>query len=694
METFQTNWDALCASLLHLLKTRESQEETMVQSFGALNEASDKWETFLILADSNLRSLDVIRQLQFEMRALLATLKAMALSGATNVKTTLKKCGIDPPGSENLQKILLGFQEDWNFHPPLETAIQDIVDTWITACGQDEPLVARKLTLAGLQPIPFDSEALDLTESARSLLIEGMPLAIDRQNVVCAGEKIPTADFIDSKDDLSGCISKIIESQKTYDDKHGEILSQLEGLCREKNRLDAQARGFSPQDKKAPITQQHNLAVVNFQIDLLRRMALTLEINEARNHSRLIQCGALLWALGGETAAAAHAGWFEALNALESQLRTKITRENQNRKDLFFAISALNADLDNLENGHAIPQIDQSIALRDRLAENQIKLETSEAQLNRLHKIKNRVRKLKTCITASDKTGAERKTKSAPLHVRFSFGKTGAKTGWPLKAYGLAACPGGGLIAADYEFHQVCVFDADGTLRLRFGGWGNAPGAFKYPIAVAADSQGCIHVADEKNRRIQKFTAAGEFLLAYGDTGADEARLGPIFCLAIDGDRVWVPDPTHNRIHIYDTQGKPVRNLTPESGDPEAALRPASVCAMDAGRHCIGDASDHALRLYGSDGVLIAGLKKEDAGCGEIYALAFHPDHGLFAADYWGGKILHLDAGLHLFAVWDNGGRRSGQWGRVSGLAIAGGRLFVSDCDNARIQAFDLEKLQ
>ncbi len=683
LSAIEENWQSLCHSLLGLLETKETQEETMVQAFSALQNAGDKWERFLILANSNQRVLDVIRQLHFEMRAVLATLKAVAQAhpGDAPVGDTLRRCLVDPPAMENLQKILLGFQEDWNFHPPLETQINDSLDAWIRGFASAAEPVPRKVKSAELEPVPFNSEALDLAETARALLIEGMPLTVGTASVVCGLERISLPDAGEAKNELLRQVLRFFEEQAIYNEKHSGILQQLEQLYREKNRIDAQARSFNPQDKKAPVTQQHNLAVVNFQIGLLRRMALTLEINEARSHSRLIQSGALLLA-SGEEGGTANAEWIAALDDLQSKLETQTTQASETRKRQRLAISRIDGDLRSLDENQDVPDIDRSMQLRDALAEQQIAVETSEVRLNRFLKIRNRLRKLHDAIAA------QKPRRPLELTLRLSCDKTGAQSGRPLAPYGLAPCPGGGWIAADYEFHQVCVFNADASLRLRFGGWGNAPGAFRYPIAVTTDSQGCIHVADEKNTRIQKFTAQGEFLLSYGDTGAPDEKLGPVFWLAADGqDRIWVPDPSRDRVRVFDSNGKPVRDIV--SGEMQ---QPASVCFLGDGRYCIGDGSQDALKLFGPDGRLIQSLKKDAAGCGEIYALAFHPGHGLFAADYWGQRILHLDENLLLLSVFENGGRRRGEWGKVSGIAIIEDRLFVGDCDNHRIQAFDLKK--
>src|SRR5512138_2643530 len=51
------------------------------------------------------------------------------------------------------------------------------------------------------------------------------------------------------------------------------------------------------------------------------------------------------------------------------------------------------------------------------------------------------------------------------------------------------------------------------------GGPGADRGFFATPKDIAVDKEGNIYVVDTKNNRIQKFNAAGNFILAFGKEG-------------------------------------------------------------------------------------------------------------------------------------------------------------------------------
>jgi hypothetical protein len=209
------------------------------------------------------------------------------------------------------------------------------------------------------------------------------------------------------------------------------------------------------------------------------------------------------------------------------------------------------------------------------------------------------------------------------------------------------------------------------------------------------DRQGSIYVADEKNTRVQKFTGAGEFLLSFGDHESEDQRLGPIFSLSIDReDQVWVADPTHKRIQIYSPNGKKIRSLESQESSGQDLCEPVSIHCLEDGNYLVGDKSSYLLKLFDTNGNFIRGLKKEGLGFGEIYFIAGHPDHGIFATDYWSNRIIYLNAQLDVVSILNNPGQRAGQFGKVGGLAILNDQLIVADFENFRVQVVEFPALK
>lgn len=68
------------------------------------------------------------------------------------------------------------------------------------------------------------------------------------------------------------------------------------------------------------------------------------------------------------------------------------------------------------------------------------------------------------------------------------------------------------FISDGYINSRVAKYDKNGEWIKSWGSYGDQPGQFEVPHAIAADAQGNIYVADRSNRRIQVFDSEGNFL--------------------------------------------------------------------------------------------------------------------------------------------------------------------------------------
>ena len=69
---------------------------------------------------------------------------------------------------------------------------------------------------------------------------------------------------------------------------------------------------------------------------------------------------------------------------------------------------------------------------------------------------------------------------------------------------------------------------------------------------IAVDDIGDVYVADFYNDRIQKFTANGDFLDAFGETGDGDGEFNFVMAVAIAEDgAVYVVDFGNNRIQKW-----------------------------------------------------------------------------------------------------------------------------------------------
>lgn len=104
-----------------------------------------------------------------------------------------------------------------------------------------------------------------------------------------------------------------------------------------------------------------------------------------------------------------------------------------------------------------------------------------------------------------------------PLQV---IGRSGVGPGEFKAPSGVAVLPDGDLVVADFYNQRVQELHSDGTFVRQWGETGKKgyvrSGTFNYPTDVAADARGNIYIVDGYNDRIQVFGLSGQFLRMWG----------------------------------------------------------------------------------------------------------------------------------------------------------------------------------
>jgi sugar lactone lactonase YvrE len=198
------------------------------------------------------------------------------------------------------------------------------------------------------------------------------------------------------------------------------------------------------------------------------------------------------------------------------------------------------------------------------------------------------------------------------------WGRTGKGDGELDFPGGIVVSPNGRVYVADQTNRRVQVFDTQGKLLGKWGEYGTKPGQFGGnssakgrvggPQFVALDEEGNIYTTEGSMCRVQKFTAEGKFLLAWGEDSKKPGGFGGGWlgtslrgavgiCIDDDGN-VWVAS-VNGRVQQFSNTGKYLRGLTDEPGsEPGQFMAPHGVAIDPKGNLYVVDAYNHRIQRF------------------------------------------------------------------------------------------------
>jgi iron(III) transport system ATP-binding protein len=210
------------------------------------------------------------------------------------------------------------------------------------------------------------------------------------------------------------------------------------------------------------------------------------------------------------------------------------------------------------------------------------------------------------------------------------------------KPEGITALADGRIVVCDTHYHRIMFFTPAGQTDLIIGEEGDAPGQFRYPVAIVQAPDSVIYIAEYGgNDRIQAFSTEGEFLRTFATFGTGPGQLQRPAGLAYLDDTLYVADAVNARISAFDPDGTFLHVL---GGQALQLHLPYDVCAT--------------------------------------------PDGLLHVLEYGGGRLTTLRPDGTILATYGTTGRGQGQlatpWGMAAPLSTAS-PLTIADTGNRRL---------
>jgi predicted membrane-bound mannosyltransferase/DNA-binding beta-propeller fold protein YncE len=277
----------------------------------------------------------------------------------------------------------------------------------------------------------------------------------------------------------------------------------------------------------------------------------------------------------------------------------------------------------------------------------------------------------------------------------------------------LAFAPDGTFYVADSRNHRILHLDINGNTLHEWGTFENVEnvdvlpdntGTFNEPWGIAVSPDGYVYVADVWNYRIQKFTAEGQFVTAWGYFGqgeAPDAFYGPRG-LAVDAQgRVYVSDTGNKRIVVFDADGNFLTQFGGGGFDPGKFDEPVGVTIDKNGTVYVVDTWNQRVQTFRpqeTDGVLSFTPDKQ----WDVYGwfgqslenkpyIAVNDDLHVFITDPEGYRVMEFDPNGILIRTWGEYGDGESQFGLASGIAVdPDGHIWVTDGFFNRISRFTL----
>lgn len=257
-------------------------------------------------------------------------------------------------------------------------------------------------------------------------------------------------------------------------------------------------------------------------------------------------------------------------------------------------------------------------------------------------------------------------------------------------AEGLALARPFGVFAGE---GSLWVADPDGRQVVRLPLQGGEPEQvacpdrpWKMPMAVGV-REGAVFVADAGAHQLVRVTPQGCSLLGAG--GALDRPTG----IAFAAGRVYTVDPPRHAVVGFGAGGREEVRFGVRGEGPGELNFPCALAALPGGELLVVDALNFRVSRFTPEGKPLGSFGEPGDGGGAFgrpKAIAVGADGRIFVSDATHDVVVVFGPGGAFELAFGGSGRGPGSLIMPAGLAVVGGRVWVADSLNARIEEYEL----
>ncbi len=135
-----------------------------------------------------------------------------------------------------------------------------------------------------------------------------------------------------------------------------------------------------------------------------------------------------------------------------------------------------------------------------------------------------------------------------------SYGEQPGQFRWPMA---IALDKDVNVYVSDEWLHRITIYNRDGEYLSHWGTHGSGDGELDRPSGLAISKDQTLYVVDSQNHRVQKFTLDGRFISKFGTFGDGPGQFNTPWGIGLDrDDNVFVADWRNDRIQSFTSEGE------------------------------------------------------------------------------------------------------------------------------------------